>query len=601
MGAGAASANHVKQDSQEGSCQRLVKRGSVKESGRYHTLPRKIQDDYDIQYSKVLGSGMNGSVYMAKGKTSKALYAVKGFKLHGISKDAKQDLVSEAEIFLMMDHPHVARLVAVYESESMLHLVMECMEGGELFDRIEKNKRFSEANAAHSVWQMLLAVHYLHSQEIVHRDIKLENFLYESKSNDYLKLIDFGFSHVWKPDTLMAASCGTLSYVAPEVLAQRYTKQCDLWSLGVVAFILTMGYMPFSGSENNQIANIMAGKYKKKPQSWSSVSASCRDFLEKLLQVDPKQRLTSEAALKHEWIANRDQTGHYHITPLARLDSKEEGASLNIDSDTIGALCEFHKASRFRRACMSLMAWSLTQEERAAVRDAFIELDVKRTGTIKLSELQQVLSRKIDNKDDEQIKGLFSSLTLAHTEEIHYSDFLAAMMTRRILMHDEHLLATFRQFDTDNSGYITQANLRQVLGDDFSESELKELIASVDAENMDKISYNHFVEYLRSGDVKDSHKSAALNVIDKSIAGNDTGNNEANGGDENDSPSRIITQRNVSKSDSPAGFQGHTEPSAVGPTRKTAEGPPKAAEGLLPSPSDSPSVTKPQSRTCALL
>lgn len=587
MGAGAISGDHAKQGSQEVPSKRLVKRGSFKESGRYHQLPRKIQDDYDIQYSKVLGSGMNGSVYMAKAKTSSVQYAVKGFKLHGISKDAKEDLVSEAEIFLKMDHPHVARLIAVYESESMLHLVMECMGGGELFDRIEKSKRFSEANAAHSVWQMLLAVHYLHSQEIVHRDLKLENFLYETKSNDHLKLIDFGFSHVWKPDTMMAASCGTLSYVAPEVLAQSYTKQCDLWSLGVVAFILTMGYMPFSGSEDHQVASIMAGNYKKKPQKWESVSEPCRDFLERLLQTNPKKRLTSEDALKHEWIANRDQTGHYHITPLAQLDSEDGtgGGSLNVDSDTIGALCEFHQASRFRRACMSMMAWSLTQQERAAVRDAFIELDVKRQGTIKLSELQQVLRPKLDNKGEGQLNELFSSLSSAHAEEIHYSDFLAAMMTRRILMHDEHLTATFRQFDTDNSGYITQANLKQVLGNDFSESELKELILQVDPENMDKISYKHFVEYLRSSaNVKDSHRSAALRVIEESLA--DKAENGQTEEKEEDGPTRIITQRRNDIGQNQA--KSNEEPFSGGPA------------GPIPEAPSGSKKTK-QSRTCILL
>merc|ERR1719356_1498179 len=121
---------------------------------------------------------------------------------------------------------------------------------------------------------------------------------------------------------MMAASCGTLSYVAPEVLEKSYTKQCDLWSLGVVCFILTLGYMPFAGKEQQQIENIKKGHYVKKDPQWKNLSENCKDFLLRLLKVDPNERMTTEQALKHTWIADRDQTGRYHITPLAHMESR---------------------------------------------------------------------------------------------------------------------------------------------------------------------------------------------------------------------------------------------------------------------------------------
>merc|ERR1719433_1595447 len=155
---------------------------------------------------------------------------------------------------------------------------MECLEGGELFDRVIERKRFSENDASDAVRQMLLALNYLHSAGIVHRDLKLENFLYDKKGGDHLKLIDFGFSKVWDPNVKMHLSCGTLSYVAPEVLEKNYGSQCDLWSLGVICYILLSGQMPFAGSESVQTQNIKEGKYQMRPDKWSKVPKEAVHF-----------------------------------------------------------------------------------------------------------------------------------------------------------------------------------------------------------------------------------------------------------------------------------------------------------------------------------
>lgn len=489
---------------------------SISVSGRYHK-EKRMEDDYVVQ-KDVLGAGYTGNVYKARGKHNGRMFAVKGFRLSGATPDKKAELKAEAEIFLQMDHPHIARLVAVYEFKKQLLLVMECMEGGELFERLVSQKRFSEATAAHSVWQMLLAVNYIHSHGVVHRDIKLENFLYETKEGDHLKLIDFGFSKIWSPNTKMRASCGTLAYVAPEVLSQNYTSKCDLWSLGVVTFILLLGHMPFDGSEEVQMKNIREGNYKKKPGSWNKLSHNARDFIEHLLVLDAAQRFSAEQALKHPFIADRDQSGRYHITPLARIGSNDfDQGSLNVDNETIDALCSFAQASKFRRACLSLMAWSLSVEERSMVRDAFIELDVERQGTIKLHQLKEVLQAKFD-VEDENIKPLMESLGKANGEEIHYSEFLAAMVSTRIAMHEEHLVATFRRFDADNNGFITREDLKTVLGESFNQDDVNKMIQEVDPTNEGQISYLQFVEYLRSPDADPQHANAALKIIDNAPA-----------------------------------------------------------------------------------
>eukprot|EP00930_Biecheleria_cincta_P051173 TRINITY_DN3632_c0_g3_i1.p1 TRINITY_DN3632_c0_g3~~TRINITY_DN3632_c0_g3_i1.p1 ORF type:complete len:525 (+),score=117.86 TRINITY_DN3632_c0_g3_i1:81-1655(+) len=476
--------------------------GAIAIHGRYHRLPARLEDDYIVQQEKKLGVGYNGAVVLAQGRHTHLKYAVKSFKLHGVAKDKREELEAEAEIFLRMDHPHVVRLYDVYESEDKLSLVMECMDGGELFDRVQERKVFSEKDACNASWMMLLAVNYIHSCSVVHRDLKLENFLYEKKDSDFLKLIDFGFSKIWEKNTRMELSCGTLSYAAPEVLAKNYTSQCDLWSLGVIVFILLVGYMPFpsgSGGDRAQISLIRAGKFTMRKERWDKVSGRAFDFVKSLLVVDPERRLTAQQALEHPWIKGRDEdrSGHF-------------------DAEMVSSLCKFSKAQKFRRSCMQLMAWSLTAEDRAQVREAFLELDTSRSGQIKLIDLKHVLESKFDLPEDHTM-AVFQALDSAPDDEIHYSDFLAAMMSSRIKLYDELLQECFRRFDHDYSGYISEADLKRVLGTDY---DVSEIMKTVDINHDGKISSEEFLRYLKSGEATENHMEAVERAISREIDAN---------------------------------------------------------------------------------
>jgi len=470
--------------------------GKLNITGRYHRLPKKFTDDYE-ECATVLGSGYNGQVFLARNLQNKQKYAVKGFKLHGVGKEKKEELETEAEIFLGMDHPHVARLVDVYESEEKLDLVMECMTGGELFKRVSEKRRFSEKDAADATWQMLLAVNYIHSHGVVHRDIKLENFLYDKEGGSYLKLIDFGFSKIWAPNTKMALSCGTLAYVAPEVLNMEYTSQCGLWSLGVTVFILLFGYMPFAGNESKQVSAIKSGQYTVKKEAWGRVSENAQDFVKKLLVVKPEMRLTADAALKHQWIADRDKA--------LKVD--------DISEATAQSLVNFGQASAFRRACMAMMAWSLTNDERMQVREAFMEIDTDRTGTITLPEFKKVVEDKF-HISDEVAEQAFHALDMNHTDEVHYTEFLAAMVSSRIQLHDNLLKATFQRFDIDKSGFITVENLIQCLGETFDGQEVQNMIAEADTSHDGKISYEEWIHYLKHPAAEENHVDVAARVLD---------------------------------------------------------------------------------------
>lgn len=466
----------------------------VSVNGRYHK-DIMLENDYTVLQDDVLGTGMNGSVFRAKSKHEPDTYAVKGFKVQGLNDQAKKRLFNEVNIFLAMDHPHVVRLIDVYENSDHIHLVMECMEGGEVLDRLCQQPLgwFTEKDAARSLWQMLLAINYLHTNGIVHADIKPENFLYQSADADLLKLIDFGLSTVYGQEALTG---GTLSYASPEMVRRERTTKSDLWSIGCVAYVLLCGRLPFDGPGTKIL--IERGQFNKK-QEWYYLNEEAQDFIQRCLEPNTTKRMSAEDALRHAFIA-----GHRHNSSNL---AKPIGANIGVSSaNAILALMSFSQTSRFRRACLSLMAWSLTPEERSKAYDAFIELDVNKRGSIGLQDLRQVLAQNLeilswplDEADLEEIIG-----SLAQTSQdgvIHYSEFLAATVANKFMgisFGDDKIRATFRRFDSDNKGFLTASDFSNVLDDSSSEEEVWKDIAAFSSNSSTTVPYDTFSAFLNS-------------------------------------------------------------------------------------------------------
>jgi len=471
--------------------------GKVPLLGRYHQLPRKLDDDFKLT-GKTLGSGMNGAVNMAVRKNSPEgeSFAVKEFDMTRIAAKGVAALESEVQVFLCLDHPHICRLVNVYQTPKSLSLVMECMAGGELFDRVSEKKKFPEPQAANVMQQMLLAVHYLHSHGIVHRDIKLENFVYDAKDGDVLKLIDFGFSKFRERGAKMRTACGTLSYVAPEVLTDSYTSQCDLWSLGVIVYILLCGSMPFSGDSSVAKAKIAEGSFTFKKEKWKDISQSGKQFTEALMQKDPNVRLTTSQALEHPW-----------------LQSNLKAPSVGFDKSMMLAFQEYRKAPKFRRCCLLAMAWLLPSKDTEEMRKEFFAIDTDRQGTISLGELRTLMVERF-NAADHDVVNTFKAMDVNHDDEIHYSEFLAAMLSTRIKLNDKLLDSTFRNLDKDLSGYITAENLRDCFGESFEGRPVESLVSEADVLKDGKISYPEFAAFIRGAPLESKASQLSYPVED---------------------------------------------------------------------------------------
>jgi len=460
-------------------------------TGRY-TITRRLDDDY-IFDGKIVGSGMNGPVRLATGKGDARKYAIKSFKKNGLSSQKRAELKNESEVYLTLDHPQVAKLEMIYETQEELHLVMEYMAGGELYRRLSSKKCYSEADAACCIRQVLLSVAYLHAQGVVHRDLKLENFLYETEDSDHLKLIDFGFAKFWNQDAKMSQACGSLHYVAPEVLERAYTDKADLWSCGVIAYMLLTGTPPFFGNDNEVVAKIRAGT-PHWSQRFHTLSVQPKSLVRGLLLADPGQRLSAKAALEH---------------PFVQAGSPKQQETI-LDADILKSLRRFARASAFRRALLSIMAWSLSNEDRALLREEFISMDSESRGTITHRELKAALEERF-HVCSEEADMLFSSLDTDNDEEIEYNEFLAAALLARVHVHEDLLRRTFRRFDKDDTGIITAQDLRSVLGDHFDGAEMEELIHEADASGDGKVNYDAFLDYFYKSDPVDE-RPLALNL-----------------------------------------------------------------------------------------
>ena len=273
---------------------------------------RPIEEVYDgVHNGPILGSGVSGIVRKISHKKTGVEYAVKSLDLGLVeTKEALEQLREEIFIMCQLDHPNIVRLEEVYESHSEIYLVQELCLGGELFDRLDEQPdyHYTETECARLIKQMLCAVRYLHSKGIIHRDLKLENFLFSSTSPDSeLKMIDFGLSKHFRYGEVQHEAVGTPYTVAPEVIRGQYDERCDIWAIGVIAFLLFSGDPPFGGCGGPEPLmvvrqNILDGDFEFEPaEIWDLVSDLGKIFVQDLLVTDPKTRPTAREAQKHSW------------------------------------------------------------------------------------------------------------------------------------------------------------------------------------------------------------------------------------------------------------------------------------------------------------
>ncbi|XP_023326569.1 calcium/calmodulin-dependent protein kinase type 1 [Eurytemora carolleeae] len=279
-----------------------------------------VEDKYDLK--DILGTGAFSQVRLAESKDDGNMYAVKIIDKKALKAwDHIMSYIISILYVARLKHKNVVKLLEAYESRSNVYLVMQLVTGGELFDRIVEKGSYTEKDAADLIRQVLSAVSYMHEEGVVHRDLKPENLLYYSPEPDSKIMIsDFGLSKM-EDSGVMATACGTPGYVAPEVLAQKpYGKAVDVWSIGVISYILLCGYPPFyDENDANLFAQILKGEFEFDSPYWDDISDDAKDFIRNLMCVNVEQRLTCDLSLQHKWITGSQSERNIHATVSEQL------------------------------------------------------------------------------------------------------------------------------------------------------------------------------------------------------------------------------------------------------------------------------------------
>jgi len=407
---------------------------------------------------QIIEEGGTGELYKARkrcngdgvNKESQEYYAIKCIDKNFLFGMFTKELRNEIENLRHIDHPNVVRIYEIFETKNSMFLVMEYCSGGDLYARLP----YSESKVALILTQILSAVANCHRQKIIHRDLKMENVLWESECEDAgIKVIDFGYAQHYRRsrgDYTMKIDIGTTYTMSPQVLEGNYTEKCDLWSVGVIAYILLSGGdRPFDAEQDKDIRpKIKEGQYSMKGPTWDNVSDEAKNFVASLLRYDPDERVSAEEALQSTWLQK--------IGSLEKSEPEE-----HVLNEIQDALAHSVEDPKLKRMSMMIIAHSTPAEKLQELRNAFNTMDHSNDGTISLTEFKDAM-RECDFSD-EHVKDIFQELDQSHTGFIHYTEFLAATLETRGNIDEELVEEAFERLDVENTGTISQDGLSSIL------------------------------------------------------------------------------------------------------------------------------------------
>ena len=463
-------------------------------------LVGKSKADPEEDYKKLnfLGEGSFASVYKVQNKFTDVICAMKVInKAFSCTIEDENEILNEINILRTMDHPGILKIFEFYSSKQNYSIVTELCPGGELFQQIIDKGPFTERYSAYVMYQIFSAVNYCHKMHIVHRDLKPENILIVSKDREGLptiKICDFGTSKMFEKGAVQRKLVGSSYYIAPEVLKKHYNEKCDVWSCGVIMYILLSARPPFGGEDDNEIMErVSSGKYDLESPPFNKLSKNSIDLIKRLLTMDPEQRISAEQALNHPW--------------FKEFKSQEIYNRIN-DTDTMKTLVEnlkkYKRTSIIQETALAYLVHHFPQ-----IKDVvnscklFNQIDKSGDGKITKAELLRGLSERYKSDTLEaDVEEIYKNLDMDNNGYIGYEEFVRAAVSKDYFVKDNVLRFAFRYFDKDGSGEITfdeiEALFSQSIADKTKVHEtLVNIIKEVDKNNDGKINFDEFSKVMK--------------------------------------------------------------------------------------------------------
>ena len=404
-----------------------------------------------------------------------------------------------------MDHPNIVKIFEFFNSTKNYYLITEYCKEGELFEKIIKEAPFTEEYTAFIMYQIFSAVYYCHTQNILHRDLKPENILLEckEKNNIKIKIIDFGTAKIFEKNKTEKKIIGSSYYIAPEVLYQSYNEKCDLWSCGVIMYILLSSSPPFAGKCDNEIfENIKRGFFDLEGEKWQNISINAKNLIKNLLEKNVGIRISAEEALEHKWFKNLNTKENLNFVEPAKIKKM------------LIQLTAYSPDKLLQHIALAYLVHNFPQhDEVITANKLFNMIDDNSNGKINEEELKIGLKKMLKNENinlDEMISSIFINVDSDQNGCLQYEEFVRGCIDKECFINDDIIKFSFAFFDKDKNGEITCEEIEDILlksitkeKDNESEKNsyidcVKKMIVEVDVNKDGKVSYDEFRDMMKN-------------------------------------------------------------------------------------------------------
>ena len=449
-----------------------------------------IEDNYKI-ISK-LGKGSFGSVFKVQNIKTNEIRALKVIKKTSIIyQDDDHKFLKEIEILIKLEHPNIIKIYEYYTDDINFYLITDYISNGELYNYVYKAKSFNERQTQYIMKQVLCAVNYLHLNNIAHRDIKLENILVEQEitSNDEqllnVKLIDFGTSNYVKTENTnyFTVKVGSPFYMAPEVLNKKYNNKCDIWSCGVIMFMLLRGHPPFKGENQEELFKSIQNDIINYNEM-TEISELAKELMSKMLERNVDLRYSADECLKHKW--------------MKIYNEKSEVMKREVVTSALNNISNYHATEKLQQATMAYIVHFISfNKEVEDLKTVFNEFDKNKDGLLSFEEIDHAFTRYCMNKglqnftQKNKLIQMLDEIDTEKTGHISYEQFLRISIDQREILNENNLRSAFEKFDTNKDGKLSKEEIKNVLGiKDFAY--VNELLKLVDENKDGFISFEEF-------------------------------------------------------------------------------------------------------------